>query len=197
MKEKLRKELLKTFYIEDIEFKVYGGTARNNLGQVIASCNSGNKVIDFTVYGWVNHSFLESYFKDRLLFYKSVFNGLAELDKHVKNWNEARQYLAAFKKYEEKELRKDVKVVRCNIENSHDENKYPNAIEIEELIKSEKGHSFSGLFVCKICNCTHSHGFSYLIRGHQINVCTYCRSDIRRMKGFIKIISTNMGHGKK
>lgn len=73
----------------------------------------------------------------------------------------------------------------------------PDKYEIDAVVKTEKCKHFSNIFVCKLCKRKHSTGYTYLIRGHEVNVCSYCRTDIRRTKPFVKIISTNMGHGKK
>lgn len=196
MKEDLQKKLLKTIIIEGIQFKIFGGSDQDHIGCIIAFCNEELKVINFTVYGWVNYDFLELYFKKRLPVYNAIFDELSAKGRHLKHWQEKKKYIVASILFEERRLKEAI-IKRETIDyQTCPSNAYPTKIEIESYIKSEKGYSFNGSFFCKICYRKHTLGYSYLLRGYEFKVCTYCRSDIKRATGYIKFISTNMGHGK-
>lgn len=197
MENKAKKELIKSFSIEDVIFNLYAGTISKNLGNVLAFCDDNRKVINFTVFGWIDYEFLELYFRERLLIYRQIFQDLSLKGKHVKNWNESSTYYKVYNKYKYIKQRKQrISSIDKSISEQY-EDRVPEKHEIEHIVRDEKGMSFHSVFVCKLCMRTHSSGYNYLIRGYEVNVCSYCRSEIRKTKNFVKFISTNMGHGKK
>lgn len=191
-KEKINKTLIYQTTIEGIDFNVYYTTICSHHCRVLAFQNEEVRTINITVDRDIDHDFYDSYFKVRLSTYQAIFKYLVQKNKHLKNWDEGPKIYNACDKYEAWKRQ-----IIEEAERSEDADRLPDKNEIETVVKNERGHSFSSLFYCKLCKMKHSSGYSYLIRGHEVNVCSYCRTDIRRTNNYVKIIPTNMGHSKR
>lgn len=78
-----------------------------------------------------------------------------------------------------------------------DDSKYRFRQEVNDLVKGSSGNRFRATFVCPICYQERISGYSYINEsGHTVRVCDFCRAEILRLKGWVHIIYTNMGHGR-
>lgn len=163
--------------------------------EVLRSCGRGMVHI---YYGDAyDKNFMESYVKKNLPDYHRLIKQIkikgsaGKLELRVPL---SEKYIDEVKFLREQEEEMEQQRIKAEIEAA---TRLPDKYEIENLVKQQKGFPFSNKFVCKLCYCTHSNGYSYLIRGHEVAVCTYCRSDLRRTKPYVKVILTNMGNGKR
>lgn len=191
-KEKLNKTLIYSTTIEGINFNVFCASIRRRHCHVLAFQNEEVKVINFTIDRHIDYDFYDRYFKARLSAYQAILEEMVHKGTHVKNWEEGYLIHNVCDKYE---ARKHQMIEEAK--QAEYEDRLPDKNEVETAVKNEKGRSFSNLFYCRLCRMKHSSGYSYLIRGHEVNVCSYCRTDIRRTNNYVKIIPTNMGHSKR
>ena len=194
-KQKINKTLIYTTTIEGIDFNVYYTSICSHHCRVLAFQNEEVRAINITIDRDIDHDFYDSYFKARLSTYQAIFEELSQKGRHLKNWEEGYIIYNVCDKYEA--WKRQIIEETEKAKKAEYDNRLPDKNEIETVVKNEKGHSFSCLFYCKLCKTKHSSGYSYLIRGHEVNVCSYCRTDIRRTKNYVKIIPTNMGHSKR
>lgn len=186
------KTIIYSTTIEGIDIKVYSASIGNRRCRVIAYRNNEVRTLNFTIDRCIDYNFYNQYFNVRLSTYQAIFDEMAQKDKHIRNWEEGYIIHNVCDRYEEWKHQKLIEEERAK-----QEDRLPNKFEIETRVKEERGFPFTRIFYCKLCTLKHSSGYTYLIRGHEVNVCAYCRTDIRRTNNYVKIIPTNMGHGKR
>lgn len=189
---KTNKTLIYRTTIEGIDFNVYSASISNRRCLMLAFRNDEVQAINITINRFIDHRFYDQYFKARLSTYQAIIEEMAQKNKHMKKWEESATFNYFYDRYDEWNRQKLIENERAK-----QEDRLPDKYEIEATVKEERGYHFTRTFYCRLCSIKHSSGYTYLIRGHEVDVCTYCRTDIRRTNNYVKIIPTNMGHGKR
>lgn len=191
-KEKLIKTMIYKTTIEGIDFNVYSASISCLHCHMLAFQNEEIRAINVTINSHFEHEFYDYYFKARLSTYQGIIDRLIRKGRHIKGWEEGHLIFNSYDNYNAKKRQMIEKTQKAEYEE-----RLPDKYEIENVVKNERGYSFSETFLCRLCRTKHTLGYNYLIRGHEVNVCSYCRTDIRRTKNYVKIIPTNMGHNKR